>query len=133
MAADSARDADAGRLESDWRAALLAKDAEQLRAIMHPQFELLAMRGHQPIRADREAWLTALGGLDIEALETRLVRQTVLDQTIVATMDAQWKVRYLGQHIAERVMVTDVWVNEDGRWQVIRRHSSVVPASAEIG
>jgi hypothetical protein len=50
----------------------------------------------------------------------------------VATVDAQWKVRYLGQLIDERVLLTDVWVHEAGTWQVVRRHSSPVPPGVTI-
>jgi len=41
-------------------------------------------------------------------------------------------VRYLGQPIDERVLLTDVWVREEGRWRVVRRHSSPVPAGVKI-
>jgi len=30
------------------------------------------------------------------------------------------------------VLLTDVWVREDGRWRVVRRHSSPVPAGVKI-
>ena len=41
---------------------------------------------------------------------------------------------YLGQLIDERVLLTDVWVrNDGGDWQVVRRHSSPVPAGTCIG
>ena len=124
---------DAAALEAEWRAALLAKNKSALEALIHPAFELVAMRVTGPVSVDRAAWLEALERMDIDTVQTRLVRQVVLPHTIVATMDACWKVRYRGQTIDERVMVTDVWVREDGRWQVLRRHSSLIPAGAKIG
>ena len=54
------------------------------------------------------------------------------DHTIVATVDAQWKLRFMGHAIDERVLLTDVWVKFDEGWQVVRRHSSPVPAGVSI-
>ena len=38
----------------------------------------------------------------------------------------------MGHTIDERVLLTDVWVQIDGGWQVLRRHSSPVPAGVHI-
>ena len=135
MAAEPPDDAapDVAALEAAWRAALLAKDKVALRALIHPQFELVAARVTGPVSVDLAAWLEALDRMDIAALETRVLRQVAVAGTIVATIDACWKVRYRGQCIDERVLLTDVWVREDRRWQVLRRHSSLVPVGAEIG
>ena len=70
--------------------------------------------------------------MDIASLEVRITECVALESTMVATVDAQWRVRYLGQLIDERVLLTDVWVREDGRWQVLRRHSSPVPAGVTL-
>jgi hypothetical protein len=70
--------------------------------------------------------------MDVVSLEVRVTDCVGLEHTIVATVDAQWKVRYLGQLIDERVLLTDVWVNDGGRWQAIRRHSSPVPQGVKI-
>ena len=55
-----------------------------------------------------------------------------LDDVIVATVDAQWKVRYIGQLIDERVLLTDVWVRDGSSWEVVRRHSSPVPSGCKM-
>ncbi|MCA1652728.1 MAG: nuclear transport factor 2 family protein [Sphingomicrobium sp.] len=122
---------DVAELEACWRAALLTKDKAALRDLIHPQFELVAARPNGLMAVDRDAWLSALEGMDIAALETRVLKQVSLPHTIIATMDACWKVRYRGQCVDERVLLTDVWVKENGRWQVIRRHSSLVPAKSD--
>ena len=70
--------------------------------------------------------------MDLISLEVRVMDSVRLDQTIVATVDAQWKLRFMGHAIDERVLLTDVWVKTEGRWQVIRRHSSPVPAGVSI-
>lgn len=121
---------DVTELEKAWRAALLAKDKDALRAMIHPEFELVAVRPSGPVSVDLKAWLTALDGMDIAALESRVIKQVAVGSTIVATIEACWKVRYRGQCVDERVLLTDVWVEQDGRWQVLRRHSSFLPCTA---
>ena len=124
---------DVATLEGEWRDALLQKDEEALRRLIHPQYKLVGIRSTGSVAVDLEQWIAALRRMDIAALEVRVTDCVALDNVIVATVDAQWKVRYLGQPIDERVLLTDVWVREDGRWRVVRRHSSPVPAGVQIG
>ena len=119
-------------LEAEWRDALLAKDEAALRRLIHPQYKLVGIRSTGSVAVDLEQWIAALRRMDIAALEVRVTDCVALDNVIVATVDAQWKVRYLGQPIDERVLLTDVWVREDGTWRVLRRHSSPVPSGCRI-
>jgi hypothetical protein len=123
---------DVRTLEAEWRDALLSKDEVALRRLIQPQYKLVGIRSTGSVAVDLELWITALRRMDIAALEVRVTDCVALDNVIVATVDAQWKVRYLGQPIDERVLLTDVWVREDGRWRVVRRHSSPVPSGVRI-
>ena len=123
---------DVRALEAEWRDALLSKDEAALRRLIHPQYKLVGIRSTGSVAVDLEQWIAALRRMDIAALEVRVTDCVALDNVIVATVDAQWKVRYLGQPIDERVLLTDVWVREDGRWRVVRRHSSPVPSGVRI-
>jgi len=123
---------DVATLEGEWRDALIAKDEAAIRRLIHPRFKLVGIRSTGSVAVDLEQWITALRRMDIAALEVRIADCVALDNVIIATVDAKWKVRYLGQPIDERVLLTDVWVLEDGRWQVVRRHSSPVPQGVEI-
>ena len=131
MAAD-APCVDVKSLEAEWRDALLAKDEDALRRLIHPLYKLVGIRSTGSVAVDLEQWIAALRRMDIVALEVRVTDCVSLENVIVATVDAQWKVRYLGQPIDERVLLTDVWVREDGRWRVLRRHSSPVPSGVKI-
>ena len=131
MAAD-APCIDARELEYQWRDALIAKDEASLRRLIHPQFRLVGIRSTGSVAVDLEQWIEALKRMDIASLEVRITECVALESTMVATVDAQWRVRYLGQLIDERVLLTDVWVREDGRWQVLRRHSSPVPVGVNL-
>lgn len=131
MAAD-APCVDVVSLEAEWRDALLSKDEDALRRLIHPRFKLVGIRSTGSVAVDLDQWIAALRRMDIAALDVRVTDCVALADVIVATVDAQWKVRYLGQPIDERVLLTDVWVREDGRWRVVRRHSSPVPAGVKI-
>ena len=123
---------DVKTLEAEWRDALLAKDEAALRRLIHPLYKLVGIRSTGLVAVNLEQWIAALRRMDIAALEVRVTDCVALDNVIVATVDAQWKVRYLGQPIDERVLLTDVWVREDGNWRVLRRHSSPVPSGCRI-
>ena len=129
MAADAA---DIRELERQWREALFAKDEARLRQLIHPQFKLVGIRSTGTVAVGLEDWLVALRKMDLVSLEVRVMEAVQLDRTIVATVDAQWKLRFMGHAIDERVLLSDVWVKTDDGWQVIRRHSSPVPAGVSI-
>ena len=129
MAADAA---DIRELERRWRDALFVKDEAELRKLIHPQFKLVGIRSTGTVAVGLEDWLVALRKMDLISLEVRVMDAVRLDRTIVATVDAQWKLRFMGHAIDERVLLTDVWVKGDEGWQVVRRHSSPVPAGVKI-
>jgi hypothetical protein len=103
-----------------------------LRQLIQPQFKQLGIRSTGTVGVSLEDWLIALQKMDLISLEVRVMDSVRIDETIVATVDAQWKLRFMGHAIDERVLLTDVWVQTDGRWQVIRRHSSPVPPGVSI-
>jgi ketosteroid isomerase-like protein len=119
-------------LERRWRDALFAKDVPALRELIHPQFKLVGIRSTGSVAVGLEDWLIALQKMDLVSLEIRVTDSVRHDQTIVATVDAQWKLRFMGHQIDERVLLTDVWVKTEQGWQVIRRHSSPVPPGVNI-
>lgn len=123
---------DVRELERDWRDALVEKDEVALRKLIHPQFKLVGIRSTGSVAVNLDQWIDALRRMDIASLEVRVTECLQLENVIVATVDAQWKVRYLGQLIDERVLLTDVWVREGGDWVVVRRHSSPVPPGVQI-
>jgi hypothetical protein len=47
---------------------------------------------------------------------------------MVGTVQARWRVKYLNRIIEDCVLLTDVWVFDEGRWRAIRRHSTPAPA-----
>lgn len=115
-------------LERQWRDALCAKDMERLRSLVHPRFVLIGTRASGPFMLSRDEWLEAIQRRELVSIELEIGDALVLDQVMVGTVQAKWCVKYLGREIEDCVLLTDVWVFDDDRWRVVRRHSSPVPA-----
>src|SRR5690348_9298613 len=116
-----------GSLEREWRDALCAKDIERLRSLIHPDFTLIGTRWTGPFTMTREEWLEAIEKRQLINIDLDIQDAVVFDHTMVGTVEARWKVSYLGRAIEDCVLLTDVWVRDEGRWQVVRRHSSPIP------
>ena len=119
-------------LERDWRDALCRKDMERLESLVHKDFVLIGTRSTGPFMMNREQWLDAIQRRDVDAIELEVQDATVLDNLMIGTIQARWRLKYLGRVIEDCVVLTDVWVKDDGRWQAIRRHSTPAPPGACI-
>ena len=115
-------------LERDWRDALCSKDVERMSALVHPDFVLIGMRSTGPFMMHRNEWLDAIQKRDVESIELEVKDAKAFDKMLVGTVYAKWRLKYLGRVIEDCVVLTDVWVYEDDRWQAIRRHSTPSPS-----
>ena len=116
-------------LEREWRDALCSKDMDRLRALVHPDFVLIGTRSTGPFMMHRDEWLDAIQRRDVDSIELEVRDATVLDQVMIGTVQASWKVKYLNRLIEDCVLLTDIWVFDEGRWRAIRRHSTPAPAA----
>jgi hypothetical protein len=114
-------------LECEWRDALCAGDFDRLRTLVHPRFMLIGTRSTGPFELNREEWLDAIQKRELVTIELSVRDAVVFEHTMVGTVEARWRVKYFGGEIDDCVVLTDVWVYDDGRWQVVRRHSSPAP------
>lgn len=119
-------------LEREWRDALCRKDMERLEALVHRDFVLIGTRSTGPFMMNRQEWLDAIQRREVDAIEVDVQDATVLDNIMIGTVHARWRLKYLGRIIEDCVVLTDVWVKEDGRWQAIRRHSTPAPPGAHL-
>ena len=115
-------------LEKEWRDALCGKDMERLQALVHPDFTLIGTRSTGPFLMKRDDWLDAIQRRDVDDIELEVRDATILDQVMVGTVQARWRVKYLNRLIDDCVVLTDVWVLDEGRWRALRRHSTPAPA-----
>lgn len=117
-------------LENEWRDALCAKDMARLRALIHPDFVLIGSRASGPFEMDRDGWLDAIQKREPLSIDLKIENASVFEQVMVGTIHARWRINYLGRAIEDCVLLTDVWVFDEGRWRVLRRHSTPAPAQA---
>ena len=114
-------------LEREWRDALCSKDMDRLRTLVHPDFVLIGTRSTGPFMMHREEWLDAIQRRDVDSIEVEVQDATALDEVMVGTIRATWRVKYLGRVIEDCVLLTDVWVKDKGEWRALRRHSTPAP------
>jgi ketosteroid isomerase-like protein len=116
-------------LECEWRDALCAKDVDRLRILIHPDFMLIGTRSTGPFMLNRDEWLDAIQKRELVSVDLEIRDAVIFEQVMVGTIEARWRVKYLGGEIEDCVLLTDVWVYDEGRWKVVRRHSSPAPPS----
>ena len=117
-------------LEREWRDALCSKDMDRLQSLVHKDFVLIGTRSTGPFMMTRDEWLDAIQRRDVFEIDVEIQDATVLPEVMIGTVYARWRLKYLGRMIEDCVVLTDVWVRDDGRWQAIRRHSTPAPAGA---
>ncbi|HUP68110.1 MAG TPA: nuclear transport factor 2 family protein [Sphingomicrobium sp.] len=114
-------------LEREWRDALCSKDMERLRSLVHEDFVLIGTRSSGPFRMHRDEWLDAIQRREVDTIEVDVRDATTVGDVMIGTIHARWRLKYLGRVIEDCVLLTDVWVKDDGRWQAVRRHSTPAP------
>ncbi len=114
-------------LEREWCDALCSKDMDRLHALVHKDFVLIGTRSTGPFMMNREEWLDAIQRRDVNEIDLEVQDATILDKLMIGTVHARWRLKYLGRIIEDCVVLTDVWVHDEGRWQAIRRHSTPAP------
>ena len=117
-------------LEREWRDALCSKDMKRLESLVHKDFVLIGTRSTGPFMMTRDEWLEAIQRRDVFEIDIEVADATELKDVMIGTVQARWRLKYLGRMIEDCVVLTDVWVNDDGRWQAIRRHSTPAPPGA---
>jgi hypothetical protein len=117
-------------LEREWRDALCSRNMERLRSLVHKDFMLIGTRSTGPFMMTRDDWLDAIQRREVDAIDVEVQDATVVGDVMIGTVQARWRLKYLGRVIEDCVVLTDVWVKDEGRWQAIRRHSTPAPAGA---
>ena len=84
----------------------------------------MVAKGCELIDALERQWRDALCAKDMDRLRALIHPRFVL----IGTVEARWRLKYLGRPIDDCVLLTDVWVFDEGRWRAIRRHSTPAPA-----
>ena len=115
-------------LEREWRDALCRKDMERLHSLVHKDFVLIGTRSTGPFMMTRDEWLDAIQRREVDAIEVEVMDASAVNDVMIGTVQARWRLKYLGRVIEDCVLLTDVWVKDQDQWRAIRRHSTPAPA-----
>ncbi len=90
-------------LEREWRDALCSKDTKRLASLMHPDFVLIGTRSTGPFLMHRDEWLDAIQRREVDTIEFDVKDATALDNVMIGTVHARWRLKYLGRIIEDCV------------------------------
>lgn len=122
------------RLERQWMDALAAKDEVTLERILAREFSIIGAGStvDEPV-AERGTWLQNALSRPWPKHEVTKVRVTRAGDVAVVQclLSGDYPPRSLTPEGGRlQFLITDVWVQRDGRWQVLTRHSSVPRSTA---
>ena len=86
-------------LEREWRDALCAKDIDRLRTLIHPRFTLIGTRSIGPFTMSRDEWLEAIQKRELISIDLDIKDALAFEDVMVGTVEAKWRVSYLGRAI----------------------------------
>jgi ketosteroid isomerase-like protein len=109
-----------------WTDAICRRDVDAASLILGAEYALMATGiGEMP----RAAWLATLPDYVTHAIEFFDVRIHVYGDTAVMRSRCKQSATVFGADRSGEMLVTDVWVKRDGRWQVVARHTSFLAAT----
>lgn len=110
-------------LEYEWMNAWKNKDEKLAREIIADDFTLTSSLTNGELM-DKEGWIEALGYNELKNLDIRNINVNQYGTVVVAncwyTMEATNK----GNDWSGDFVITDVWVDNGKRWQVVKRHAT---------
>jgi ketosteroid isomerase-like protein len=109
-------------------AAALRFDVETACSYLAPEFTMVTNRGSL-IDAEQRRY-----NLDhsVAAVSGGFVDSEVPVYSDVALMLSRWRMQatFDGKDWSDELYITDVWVQRDGHWRVLRRHSTTIDSAA---
>lgn len=111
------------RLERDWVAAIVARDTGALDGILAADFNGTSPTGSTFPKDDAIEELKS-GLYVVQSMNLDEVSVNVYGNTAVAFTSQQEKSEYGGKDNSGHYHFTNVWVNRNGKWQVVASHGS---------
>ncbi len=112
------------RLSHEWMEAVQRHDVARLEQLLARDFKLVGRVGEM----SREEWLAnAAGPYEIDEFSYDEIDVQLFGDTAVLHSRYRQKARLGDDDLSLPLVVTDVWVRRDGRWQVAHRHATVDP------
>ena len=108
--------------EKEWMQAWLEKDEQKFDDILADDFLLSSARG---IFMNKQEWIQgALGPISGTSFEWNEIRVRSYENVAVVNAITSQRATVSGKDWSGEFMITDVWVNKNGKWQVVARHGT---------
>lgn len=108
--------------EKEWMQAWMEKDEEKFNDILAGDFLLSSARG---IFMTKKEWIQgALNAFTCDSFQWEAIKIRSYDNVAVVNAITSQIANVGGQDWSGRFMLTDVWVNKNGKWQVVARHGT---------
>jgi ketosteroid isomerase-like protein len=125
----SSAESDVEQAATAWKAAAFRRDLDACARILADDFTMVTDRGTQ---IDKTQWLHNVqhrmgGDVPPEFLDPRI---RILGDTALMTSRNILRASFDGKDWSAELYLTDVWIRQDGRWQILRRHASRLVADA---
>jgi hypothetical protein len=103
---------------------LPSNERHTMETLVAPDFRLVGIRSTGHSEMSLSAWIETARDMRFHRFEIEVKGVDAFGDAAIATVDAYWRVDWLGQRLDERALWTDVWIKRDNAWRLVRRHSS---------
>ncbi len=111
-------------LEEEWAQAIKNHDTAAADRLLADDFYLSSAIWRDR-RIEKATWLdTMVHGVETEDISVHDLEARRFDKVAVVTCRIAWRATWDGEDISDDYLVADVWVERDGRWQVVWRSSA---------
>ena len=110
------------KLEKEWMEAWIAKDIAKCKEIISDDFLLSSARGNL---INKDQWLEAAGSIIVgEEFNWLEIRVRQYGNTAVVNAKTTQKAHVGNDDWSGTFLITDVWVFQNDKWQVVSRHGT---------
>jgi ketosteroid isomerase-like protein len=114
------------RLEDEWMSAMQVRDMDRLEELVADGFRFTAIH-LSPVPFTREQWMgAAREGYTIVSFAFETMDIDMFGDTGVIHARFSQIASFESTNLSNVFQLTDVWSRNDGRWQVVTRHSSIL-------
>src|SRR4051812_11721612 len=114
------------RLEEEWMSAMQARAMDRLEELDSPGFRFTAIH-LSPEPFTREQWMgAAREGYTIVSFAYEHMDVGGFGDTRITHPRHPQVANFEATNLSNVFRLTDVWARQDGRWQVVARHSSIL-------
>lgn len=114
-------------LEQKWMAALKTRDASVLSQLVSDDFTLVSPRLVVAAGDKEKFFLHAMNDLNLTSFVFGDLNVRLYGRAAVVSGRMNQSANVAGEDWGGSFLVTDVWINRDGFWQVVSRHMSLLP------